>query len=154
MKKFIVLNKTMLHPTSIRDILVLASVMKFKLFMHDVTQTYFQFRKMLTREVYFRPKTSDKHIFDVDKDEILKRGKFLYGLCNSGDYWICTIKSHLTNYLGREKQKSDPSLCLNSATRLAEISRNYVHCIIIAGDPSFNDEYTLTLKIFKSKIRV
>lgn len=39
-------------------------------------------------------------ILNLSKDELLELTKPLYGLCDTGDYWIATMEKYLCNELG------------------------------------------------------
>lgn len=66
------------------------------LFTHDVPQAYLQSRGTLTCDGYFRPKVSDRHLFNANDDELLKLDNTSYRLCDSGDYKNATMKNYLT----------------------------------------------------------
>lgn len=153
-KQFIAHDLTTLRPTSIRLILAIAATKNLRLFTHDVTQAYLQSKEMLTRDVYLRPKVSDRHLFDVKDDELLKLNKPLYGLCDSGDYWNATIEQHLTKDMHMVKAISDPSLYFRFHDNiLIGLTGNYVDDNLNAGNVAFQKESELTLNMFESKPR-
>lgn len=86
MKHILAHDVTALRPTSTRLLLSIYKILNFRLFIHDVTHAYTQAKEYLTRTIYLRPKTEDRHLFGVGEDELLKMLKPLYGLCDSGDY--------------------------------------------------------------------
>lgn len=73
--------------SSIRTILTIASLLKFILFSHYVTQVYLQSKKNLSREVYIQPKVAGRDTFGLLECEIVQLIRPLYRLCVSGDYW-------------------------------------------------------------------
>lgn len=79
-KQFTAHDLTSLHSTSTRLILTISATKSLRLFTHDVNQAYLQSKETLTRDVYLRPKVSDRHLFNVNEDELLKLDKPLYGL--------------------------------------------------------------------------
>lgn len=111
-KRFLVHDVSSLRPTSISLILSLSSMLKFKVFLHDVSQADLQSNETTSRTVFLKPKSENRKWFGVSKHEALKLRKPLYGLCDSGDYWNARIKNHIRNALRMVPCVSDSSLYL------------------------------------------
>lgn len=96
---------TSLRPTSIRLVIWVASILYLRLFAHYITQAYLQRKEPYSPEAHLKQKSGDRKLFDVNSDEFLQLHKPVYGLFDSGKYWIKTIEEHF-----RDDQRMDPSL--------------------------------------------
>lgn len=66
-KAFVVHNSSTLRQRSTRIILSTSINNGFRIFLHDITQVYFQSREGLTREIYLDPRPADRKLFDLDE---------------------------------------------------------------------------------------
>ena len=111
-KAFVVHNLPTVQQRSIRVLVSLAAVKGFMIFSDDVSQAYLQSDEQLSWEVYIRPKQEDMPFFSMTKDNLLKLLRPLYGLCDSGDYWLSTIHRYIRKKLGFLPFRGDPSVYL------------------------------------------
>lgn len=66
-KPYVVHDTSTPRASSIRLILFVSAVMRFRLFFHDVTQAYLQSKYELTRKIYVQPKKMELNIFGLKK---------------------------------------------------------------------------------------
>lgn len=83
MKKAIVHNNPNLRPTSVRLLVALAAIFRFKLLTTDATEAYLQSARGLMRNIYIESTTE----FELGKDQVLNLLNPIYDLSDSGDYW-------------------------------------------------------------------
>lgn len=154
-KPFIVHDTSTLRASSIRWILSAASIHKFRIFSHDVTQAYLQSKDKLTRKIFIKPKKKDLDTFQISPDYLLELIRPLYGVCDAGDYWGETIESHVVNDIGMKPLISDPSLYVKTGDDGPEgITGSYVDDCLHAGNEEFQKTTEVSLKKFDSKPRV
>lgn len=95
---------------------------------------------------------SDK--FRINKKEVFKLEKPLYGLYNSGDYWNVSIDYHLTKDFHMNRAISDSSLYFKTVNnKLSGITGNYLAGSLNDVNETFQDETKLNLRIVESKPR-
>ena len=109
-KHFLVQNVTALGQSSIKMMLSVASMFRFRVYSLDICQAYLQSESQLMRKVFIKPKIKDRKFFGVQDDEVLELLLPLYGMSDSGDYWLTTVDKHAKNYLGLKSTAGDPSL--------------------------------------------
>lgn len=63
-KSYVVHDTSTLRAASIRIILSVAAIERFRIFLHDVTQAYLQSKYELSRKIYIRPKREDLHLLE------------------------------------------------------------------------------------------
>lgn len=130
--------------------------MRFRLFAHDITQAYLQSREAFTREIFLRPRPSDRHLFDLADDEVLLLLLPLYGMCDAGDYWDDTFNAHLDEDLGIRSLVSDPAFFSKRdlVGALIGVLGSYVDDSLMGGTPAFQSLSELTLKKFQANPRL
>ena len=155
-KEYMVHNLTTLRQSSIRLILSITAVKKFRLFSHDVTQAYLQSEDSFSRDLYLVPSAKDRKYFGIDEYKVLKLEKPLYGTCDAGDYWNKTITNHTKNDLKMKSTKGDPSLFykLDDNMQLEGVMGIYVDDEVLAGTNSFEKLTEKTLSTFESSPRI
>lgn len=68
-KPYLVHDTSTLRISSIRIAVSISSVMRFRLFSHDVTQAYLQIKSNLSRNAFIRPKKDERKIFRLNEVE-------------------------------------------------------------------------------------
>lgn len=81
-----------------------------RIFTNDVTQAYSQSASPKIRDIFIRPKDKDRHFFALQSGKLLKVCRPLYGLCDSGDYWLYKFQRFLKYDLNLSYLDGDPSL--------------------------------------------
>lgn len=92
-KNFLVDNRTNISQKHIKVIISMAGTKYFKIWSHDLSQTYVQFLKSLERMIYFRPWKEP----NLCSDYRLLLLRPLYGLPD--DYWDRSMSSQVEKYL-------------------------------------------------------
>lgn len=155
-KEFVVHNLATLRQRSTRLLVSTSAILDFRLFAHDITQAYLQSQDGFTRQLYLRPKPADRHLFDMEEDELLEILLPLYGVCDAGDYWHATFTAHIEGDLMMSSLTSDPSMFYkrNDAGALAGVLGAYVDDCIMGGDREFQAASEEMLVKFEGKERV
>lgn len=150
-KPYLVHDMSTLRISSIRVIMSVAAVMKFRLFSHEVTQAYLQSKSHLTRKIFIRPKPQDRHVLGIKEGQAFELVRPLYGLCDAGDYWGDTMQTHLIKDLDMRQTNGDPELYIwkdKGKNNLAGICGMYVDDLLNAGNDAFQKHTVSTLKTF------
>ncbi len=117
-----------------------------------MTQAYLQSRDDFTREIYIKRRKEDLKYFKVREDDLLHLVKPLYGICDAGDYWGATFRSHITKNLKMTPLDGDPSLYVKEMDGDTEgLLGNYVDDNIFAGTKVIWDLARQTQDTFDSK---
>lgn len=90
-KPYMLHDVSTLRISSIGILLSVFSTLGFRDFSHDVTQAYLQSKYKLTRIIYIKPKPQGRVILGLRDGDIFELVRPLYGLCDSGDYWVETM---------------------------------------------------------------
>lgn len=148
-KPFVVHNMSTLRQRSTKMLVSTSAVCGFRLFIHDVNQSYLQSTEQMTRDVYLLPRAEDRHFFSIQGDEELQVLRPLYGICDAGDYWAATMSTHIKEDLGLVPSTGDPALCIREgATGADDLLGAYVDNSLMGGNESFQ---VLTLSKFDVK---
>lgn len=131
-------NSPTLRHRSIRLLLSVVGVRKYKVWSQDVSQAYIQ-SEGLARDVYVKPHP----IFQLQPLTLLKLQKPLYGLTDAGDYWSDIFSAHLSGKgeedLGMESTTGDLSLYVKFSEEgdLERMTGAYVDDSIGCGNDIF-----------------
>lgn len=144
----VVHNATTLKQSSLRLLIVLASILGFDMYSIDVDQKYLQPASKLRRKIFIKP-----DIIDLGPDELLQLVKPIYGLTKSRVYWNETLRLHHVKNLNMSATAGDHFLLFKRvANRLVGLSGSYVDDILRAGTPSFlKESYSSTSSRFQTK---
>eukprot|EP00170_Pyropia_yezoensis_P002385 contig_10001_g2389 len=109
-KRFVVHNLSTLRQRSTRMVMSTSAVRGFRIFAHDVNQSYVQSVEKMTRDVYLQPRAADREYYGIGEDEVLQLVRPLYGICDAGVYWVATFSAHVEDDLGMVPTTGDPAL--------------------------------------------
>lgn len=98
--------------SSIRLILSVESIKGFRIISHDVNQSYLQSKDRISRKIFILPKKEGIGILGVSEDEVLELLHYLYGFCDTDDYWRVALHFHVEDDYGMESSLGDPALHL------------------------------------------
>lgn len=153
-KPFVVHNLSTLRQRSTKIIVSTSAVLGFRIFSHDVNQSYLQSKDKLSRPVYLNPRQEDRAILGVADDEVLHILKPLYGLCDAGDYWSETMTSHVKEDLSMSPLTGDPALYVKEGDGQTDgLLGSYVDDMLLGGNEDFQRLTESTLTRFDSKPR-
>eukprot|EP00171_Calliarthron_tuberculosum_P003361 IDg3361t1 len=82
MKSFIVHNSPHLRQSSLKVLVSMAAVMKYRIASLDFIQAYLQSLYSISRKIYVKPKLEDLELLEVGPDMLLELLKPLYGICD------------------------------------------------------------------------
>lgn len=133
---------------SVRMLIGFAAIFGFRLYNTDVIQAYLQSADKLMRDVFINaPKE-----FELNKNQIMKLLKPLYGLSDSGDYWDKTMSDHLRNELGMNIATGGDGLFFKALDKdLKGICATYVDVALFAGNKEFQEESEVVRDRFECK---
>lgn len=106
-KPGIVQDTRTIRASSIRLVLSNAAVSILNISSHDVIQAYPQSSDKLSRDIFCEVKLQDLECIGIKAHNFLKIKKPLYGLCDSGNYWVVTMNAHVVSDLGISPLVSD-----------------------------------------------
>lgn len=153
-KPFVVHNLSTLRQRSTKIIVSTSAVRGFRVFSHDINQSYLQSKDKLSRPVYLSPREEDRTILGVADDEVLRILKPLYGLCDAGDYWSATMTSHVEGDLSMSPLTGDPALYVKDGGGDVDgLLGSYVDDMLLGGNEEFQRLTETTLARFESKPR-
>eukprot|EP00170_Pyropia_yezoensis_P001479 contig_6504_g1483 len=153
-KRFVVHNLSTLRQRSTKMVVSTSAVCGFRLFAHDVNQSYLQSMEKMTRDVYLQPRAEDREYFGIGEDEVLQLVRPLYGICDAGDYWAATFTAHVEDDLGMAPTTGDPALYVRDGTDSVDgLLGNYVDDSILGGNETFQVLTEATLRQFDAKPR-
>lgn len=154
-KPFVVHNNPTLRQRSTKIIVSASAVLTFRVFSHDVNQSYLQSKDHLSREIYLQPRLADMDLFGLKEGECLHLLKPLYGICDAGDYWGITVASHIKEDLKMAPLTADPSLYYKMGPDTVDgLLGTYVDDSFLGGNEEFQEHTKKTLQRFYSKPRV
>jgi hypothetical protein len=85
---------------------------------------------------------------------LLKLLKPLYGLCDSGHYWLKTLSDHLQNSFSMKSTTGDPAMTYEAVNdKIAGVTSAYVDDLLMAGTKELEKETELTSQNFVSRKR-
>ena len=136
LKSYLVHGSQTLHIASIRLLLELASILRFKVWSTDVKLAYLQSSVPLERKIYI---TKPAPEFRSSSDEALLLLRPLYGLSDSGDIWCITLDNHMQHDLAMTKIITGPVLYMkfSESSELIGMIRSYVDDLLRAGNERF-----------------
>lgn len=153
-KSFVVHNLSTLRQRSTKIIVSTSAVRGFRIFSHDVNQSYLQSKDKLSRPVYLAPREEDRAILGDAEGEVLRILKPLYGLCDAGDYWSATMTSHVEDDLSMSPLTRDPALYVKDGEDDVDgLLGSYVDDMLLGGNEEFQRLTEKTLTHFDSKPR-
>lgn len=153
-KRFVVHNLSTLRQRSTKMVVSTSAVRGYRLFAHDVNQSYLQSMENMTRDVYLQPRAADREYFGIGEDEVLQLVRPLYGICDAGDYWAATFTAHVENDLGMAPTTGDPALYVrDGADGVEGLLGTYVDDSILGGNETFQVLTEATLRQFDAKPR-
>jgi hypothetical protein len=119
--------------THVRLIIALAAVFGFDVWTADVRQAYLQATTPLLRDVFVKTDT-----ITLERNELLRFLKPLYGLSDSGDYWARTLSNFHLEQLQLQQSTGDFALFFRRiADKLMGLSSSLVDDLLQAGTHDF-----------------
>ncbi len=142
--------------SSVRLIIALSKILRFKLWTRDVTQTFLQSKDALKRDMYIRAPRGQNvmEMLGSNKPYFLKAEKPLYGLCESPGNWWATFRDHHIKTLGTKHSVMDPCLFWKcSEDSLQGLQIVLVDDTLSTGTDSFMNIEEDASKVFETKAR-
>lgn len=77
--------------------------------------------------------------YELQSDQVPKLSKTLYGLADSGDYWISILRNQLVNGLGIESSINDAAIFFKKEVEeLSGLCATYVYDALHTGNQEFS----------------
>jgi len=118
-KSLVLTQSPTIQRCSQRLLLAIATMLhgnKLNLYLRDITQAYVQSTTALTRDIFVRPPQE----LQLDRTEVLKITKPLYGVPEAGNHWFNTYHRHHIERLRMEQSTYDPCLLVCNSNKHKE----------------------------------
>ena len=127
----------------------------WRLFSHDVNQTYLQSKDTMRWDLYVRVRSKDAKYPQLLDGELLKLLKPLYGGVDSGDYWDVTFATRVKEGIGMSPMTGDPALFIKKdEEHIDGMLGAYVNDACMDGKETIQNLTLYTLDKFESKPRL